>query len=549
VKRGGLLIAGMVVASLVAAQGAAAKTFEVTRTPDTAPNGCNQGGCTLREAIIAANARAGADVVELRSGRTYALEQVGAGEDAAATGDLDITGPTTLRTSKRPRATVDAQALDAAFHVLGPASLTGINIEEGAFGGIRAESVPLTLRRSVVSETVAGSSVEQTGPGGLTVSRVTVPGCPANGIAEDDGGELRATRSEVRDAGNNGFIEFGDGNLVATRVETDGIFNNAIIELDDGDLRATRARTTDTGNNAVIELSFGALDVKRIVARTTGGVALFASEEGPMRVTASKVRGAGDGGVVNDGFGDLFIDRTDVSGAGNSGVSTSSEADDGRITSSTIAGNEGSGGGGIHWQATGTLRLVDSTVTGNLAAQEGGGIFSGDESGSELVVVNSTIAGNEAWGSGGGIYLTDIGAAALNNVTVARNIADADNNASGSGGGLFAGAGAPFQVANSVIAANDQLGGDADDCAGNFESAGGNLRTDGVDCGGFDGPGDAIRANARIGQLRDNGGPTETIALKRGSPAIGRARNATAQNRDQRGQKRDRNPDAGAFER
>ena len=46
-----------------------------------------------------------------------------------------------------------------------------------------------------------------------------------------------------------------------------------------------------------------------------------------------------------------------------------------------------------------------------------------------------------------------------------------------------------------------------------------------------------------------NGGPTKTIALKKGSAAIGHAHKPSAPNRDQRGRKRDNNPDTGAFER
>jgi CSLREA domain-containing protein len=100
------LIAGIVAAGLLNSAPALGKTFDVTRTADTAPNGCNQGGCTLREAAIAANNRAGADTIALRSRKSYVLAIPGADEEEAATGDIDLTGPTTVRTSGRKRATV-----------------------------------------------------------------------------------------------------------------------------------------------------------------------------------------------------------------------------------------------------------------------------------------------------------------------------------------------------------------------------------------------------------------------------------------------------------
>ena len=58
-----------------------------------------------------------------------------------------------------------------------------------------------------------------------------------------------------------------------------------------------------------------------------------------------------------------------------------------------------------------------------------------------------------------------------------------------------------------------------------------------------------VRRNPKLGKLARNGGPTKTVALKKGSPAIGEAKRSTAPGKDQRGRKRDRRPDVGAFER
>ena len=46
-----------------------------------------------------------------------------------------------------------------------------------------------------------------------------------------------------------------------------------------------------------------------------------------------------------------------------------------------------------------------------------------------------------------------------------------------------------------------------------------------------------------------NGGPTQTVALKKGSPAINKADKQSAPNKDQRGEKRGKKPDIGAYER
>src|SRR5262245_13636387 len=64
--------------------------FNVTTTADSLAPG------TLRSSIIAANATPGADIIRVPAG-SYALTLTGAGEDAAASGDLDITEAVTIR--------------------------------------------------------------------------------------------------------------------------------------------------------------------------------------------------------------------------------------------------------------------------------------------------------------------------------------------------------------------------------------------------------------------------------------------------------------------
>ena len=63
--------------------------FIPTRYDDPVPDGCFVGDCSLREAVIAANAAADSDRILLSAG-VYAIDLAGSGEGAAATGDLDI---------------------------------------------------------------------------------------------------------------------------------------------------------------------------------------------------------------------------------------------------------------------------------------------------------------------------------------------------------------------------------------------------------------------------------------------------------------------------
>lgn len=73
------------------------------------------GNCSLCAAIQEANASRGADSIRLARGGSYTLSLAGAGEDSAATGDLDVCSGITLLGRG---STVDAAGLDRAFDVL-----------------------------------------------------------------------------------------------------------------------------------------------------------------------------------------------------------------------------------------------------------------------------------------------------------------------------------------------------------------------------------------------------------------------------------------------
>ena len=96
---GGSLMLALLLGAALPAEGA---LFTVTRFDDqldTLPGDgfCDTlgGGCALRAAIQEANSLFGPDSIYLPPG-TYSLTRAGAGEDLAATGDLDVTSEVTL---------------------------------------------------------------------------------------------------------------------------------------------------------------------------------------------------------------------------------------------------------------------------------------------------------------------------------------------------------------------------------------------------------------------------------------------------------------------
>ncbi len=103
------------------------ETIVVNTTTDTADltpgdGVCvdGNGQCSLRAAVMEANANPNTTEIRLQADTTYELTLAGDGEDASASGDLDITERTYIRSypAGEPNATIDANGLDRAIHIL-----------------------------------------------------------------------------------------------------------------------------------------------------------------------------------------------------------------------------------------------------------------------------------------------------------------------------------------------------------------------------------------------------------------------------------------------
>jgi len=173
-------------------------TFVVTKTADTNDGSCN-ADCSLREAIVSANATSSPDVIALSAG-TYALSLAGAGEDAGATGDLDITDSLTINGAGTVKTIIDGGALDRVFHIHAGSSvlIRDLTIRNGRVldangGGICNEQGFLTLVNCSVADNVADGddapTVEANVRGGglytdggtLTIDSCTFSGNQARG--------------------------------------------------------------------------------------------------------------------------------------------------------------------------------------------------------------------------------------------------------------------------------------------------------------------------------------------------------------------------------
>jgi hypothetical protein len=288
--------------------------------------------------------------------------------------------------------------------------------------------------------------------------------------------------------------------------------------------------------------------VSNNVATSAGG-GIYNAVSSTMHISRSSVSGnsayaqggsAAGGGI--DNAGTIFLTKTAVSG--NHAIAL------------VIAGGVASGGG---LSNIGRLNITQSTVSANSAVvmnqsehgscrEQGGGIFGSG------TIVNSTVANNSVPISfsgpcnftrvGGGIEAA--GTISLVNSTIA------DNSAATAGGGLDLTNGSA-SLTNSILARNTASIGP--DCQGTVSSGGHNLVGNDSSCSGFTGAGDLRNVHPVLGPLQNNGGPTFTIALLPGSPAIGAADDAVCaappiKGVDQRGKPRPSGPhcDIGSFE-
>jgi len=184
------------------------------------------------------------------------------------------------------------------------------------------------------------------------------------------------------------------------------------------------------------------------------------------------------------------------------------------LTNVTIQHGSGDGGG-IH--NDGAVTVTNSTLSGNSATTSGGGIDNdgGIFFGGTMTVTNSTLSGNSSDnGSGGGIYNAGV-AVTVTNSTLSGNRAK-------SGGGIYYTFSSTVTVSNTIVAGNTATTS-APDLKGTITSGGYNLIgnttgstgiTDGVN-------GDIVNPTPLLGTLGNYGGPTQTIPLLAGSPAIG----------------------------
>ncbi|KAB2930331.1 MAG: hypothetical protein F9K25_09365, partial [Candidatus Contendobacter sp.] len=308
---------------------------------------------------------------------------------------------------------------------------------------------------------------------------------------------------------------------------------------------------------------------------------------GTLTVTGSTLSGnsvsdtpwARGGGIYNNG-GSVTVTHSTLAGNSANGQHPTGQGGGGglysnggtvTVTNSALSGNSancsnGSSGGGFGgglFNANGTMTVTASTLSGNsvhgcFRSDSWGGGGGGIYNAGTLGVTNSTLSDNAtscegtagggagAGGAGAGIFNTDT--LTVTNSTVSGNSASCGMGGT-SGGGIAVGGISAVRLQNSLVANNAANNGP--DISGSVTSAGHNLieSTAGATIGG-DVTGNITGSDPVLGPLADNGGPTQTMALLAGSPAIDAGECTGGPLTDQRGFARpqDGDCDIGAYE-
>ena len=585
---------------LLNARSARSATCSFNPTPDPTVDG---SPTSLRHAIQMANASGQDCLITLAKGTyTLTIKNTNGHENDAAQGDLDIadSGHTvTIQGQGAASSIVNGNGIDRVFDVLGGADAVFSNLM--IEGGIaRDDGTPGALPGTTESD--GGGVLIQDG-GQVILSDVWVELNYALG-ANGANGTARSLNGSQGTAGagggiyiSSGTVNLSNGSLITRNAATGGNGGNGLTSAIAGN-----GGNGQTGSGGGIYIASGSinLDASTISSNTVRG---GSGGNGGLGTIGIGVGGAGGDGQTGLGgglyvsSGTISLARSTISSNSATGGGGGSGGDGEGMAGSGVGGAGGNAqtgaGGGVYF-SFGAAKMFTSTVSNNTASSASGGAggFGGSHGGNgpegyggpslgggmlmasgNASLANSTFVLNAAKNGGagsfggesaGGALLISGGTVNLLGVTIASNHAFGGGAGSPQGsslGGGIANAGATSLISNTTLIGNNvrdsSSSGAGPDVSGAITSSY-SLISDTAGATISDNGHNIFNVNPELdpGGLRSNGGPTETVALEPGSPAIDAGDNVICQapppeglgGVDQRGFPRSRPCDIGAFE-
>tara|TARA_R110000737_G_scaffold271438_1_gene278503 strand:- start:329 stop:2389 length:2061 start_codon:yes stop_codon:yes gene_type:complete len=292
---------------------------------------------------------------------------------------------------------------------------------------------------------------------GCTITNSSAIGASGSGgaVFNDQNGTLLATNTEftgntaIRAGGAIEHQSSADSSLILTNV----IMLNNIAGNDTAAAPGNGGGLHITGSgNSIID----SCQIAGNSAALEGGGLWNGS--GVMTVTNTTITSnSAAGAMANEGGGGIF----------NAGGTLLVEGS--VITENTVTGASASGGGILN--DLGTLTVLNTEITGNSSIRAGGGIEDNSAAGSVLTLTEVTLSNNttaSAPGNGGGLHISGPGNSMISGSTITGNSASLE------GGGLWNGSGA-MVVSSSIIDSNISSGAGTDNGGAGIFNAGGSL--------------------------------------------------------------------------
>jgi CSLREA domain-containing protein len=327
--RGSKFVVVWVVAVLVADISAVHGTTITVDSPFDGP--AVVGNCSLREAVTAANtdtavdacpAGSNPDVIVVPAG-VYVLTHIGAGEDAAATGDLDVTDDVEIQGAGAGSTHIVGNGTDRVFD-FDPggtgvtAALSGITVRGGGdFAGVVAQGGGIRNRGTL---TVTGCEIRQNRAEGT-------PAASGGGIHSD--GTLGLTGSRV-------FQNLASSDVL---VEGGGIANNGSATITNSTIELNVADAGGSGPSA-----------------GGGGI----SSNGPLTIT---------GTTIQHNVASVCCMAGSAAGGG---IATTAQL---ALTNSTITSNRAENGSPASTSSGGAMALGASATINNATIADNGASF------------------------------------------------------------------------------------------------------------------------------------------------------------------------------
>jgi CSLREA domain-containing protein len=402
-------------------------TFNVTKAADTNDGSCSAGDCSLREAVVAANASGGLDTITFAASLNGTPIQltIGGSDNTAAAGDLDINDDVTIMGNGAANTLLQGSS-NASFTGNIGDKFFGIN-QDGTHTTLSVTLQDLTVRftrndiavNGAFTQTGGGMDIFLTGTGAMpgpttTLTNVTFD---SNAVSHSYGGGINIDSGGTGGTGvYRGTVQITNSTISNNKTLSTSLSDNPPagggLNLFADKHNVTFSGCTITGNqtSADIRSNAGGINMRQ----SNGGVITLnsttvnnntAGSDGGGILTAFVQTVIMNGGSISNNTAQGFSDSAAAGGFFNGSNLNANTSLSGVTISNNVATAGSSGMGGAILDGANSAMSVDGcTITGN-SSDSGGAVLTNNAGGTQTTTLtNNVITGNSAT-TGGALFV------------------------------------------------------------------------------------------------------------------------------------------------